>query len=91
MRRVPLGRRMQLDELAILAKVLASPATSAITTDVEWSSGDGVRTAATFALEFALEPVRVKAASLPQGRELAGQEFRALLDRGGGQVPDGGS
>jgi hypothetical protein len=47
MRRVPLGRMMQLHELAILVKVLASPATSALTTDVEWSSGDGIRTAAT--------------------------------------------
>jgi hypothetical protein len=32
----------------------------------------------------------VKAASLAEGQELALQEFPALLDRGGGQVPDGG-
>jgi len=32
----------------------------------------------------------VKAASLAEGQELADQEFPALLDRGGGEVPDGG-
>jgi hypothetical protein len=32
----------------------------------------------------------VKAAALTEGQELADQEFPALLDGGGGEVPDGG-